>query len=272
MIERWVESDRGRTRYWISRVQGAPVLAFLHGLGADHTQFDRQVEYFREKYTVLAWDAPGHGASRPYAEISFLHGAVELKRILDREQIGRCVLIGHGLGGMLAQVFIAHWPERVRGFIGVGTSPTEGRFFAPAELRRMGWAAKLCGLLPFKTLHFLIAHRSARSVYGRANVRVALENFDRRALVALIRDHLGALAKELDAGLPACPTLLLVGEKDRLGKTRARCAAWRERSHVPLYRVRAAGHSAAADNPRSANRLMHAFINSLPVEIRAEAR
>ena len=44
MIERWVESDRGRTRYWISRVQGAPVLAFLHGLGADHTQFDRQVE------------------------------------------------------------------------------------------------------------------------------------------------------------------------------------------------------------------------------------
>ena len=268
MAEKWVESPRGRTHYWISRKPGAPTLVFLHPLAADHTLFDRQAEYFREEYTVLAWDAPGHGASRPYADFSMLHCAVELKRILDAERIDRCVLVGQSLGGMIAQTFIAHWPERVRGFVGVGVWPMDEAFFRKADLHRLRRAARAIRLCPFKSLHFLLSRRAGKTLRARAGLRVAAEVFRRRDLVALTGAACAALFREMDVGLPACPTLLLVGEKDRADGVRARCAAWRERTGAHLYRVRGAGRCAAADNPASANRLIHAFLNSLPLELR----
>ena len=269
MAEKWVESPRGRTHYWISRRPGAQVLVFLHPLAADHTLFDRQAEYFREKYTVLAWDAPGHGASRPYADLTMLHCAVELKRILDAEKIDRCVLVGQSLGGMIAQTFIAHWPERVRGFVGIGTWPMSAGFHKKTGLRRpLRRSLRLSPLYPFRTLHCALSRRAGRTLRARSSLRVAEEVFRRRELVALVRAVCASLLRELDAGLPACPTLLLVGERDRADGVRALCAAWRDRSGVPLYRVRAAGRCAAADNPRSANRLIHAFLNSLPLELR----
>ena len=42
------------------------VLLFLPGLTADHRLFDKQVEAFESTYNLLAWDAPGHGKSRPF--------------------------------------------------------------------------------------------------------------------------------------------------------------------------------------------------------------
>lgn len=265
MKEKWVESPRGRVHYWISRRADAPALVFLHGLAADHTLFDKQIEYFRDQYTLLSWDAPAHGASRPYADFSMLHCAVELKRILDAEGIGRCVLIGQDVGGMIAQLFIDHWPERVRGFVGVGTGPMEAAFYAKDARRWIARAGKRARLYPFKLLHRALARGAARTLYGRATMRVALEVYDRRELCALLDACCGALLREMDAGLPHCPALLLAGEKDR--RARATGAAWRQRMELPLYRVRAAGRNACADNPRSANRLIHAFVNSLPLEI-----
>lgn len=268
MLKKWVESPRGRTYYWSSEKRNAPVLVFLHGLGTDHTLFERQVAYFRDGYAILAWDAPGQGASRMYTDATLLHQAVELKRMLDQEAVVQCVLVGQGMGGMLAQLFTDHWPERVRAFIGIGTLPTDPAYYSPADLRRLGRTGRLCGLLPFRLLHFCMAHRLSRSFYGRANARAAMEVYDHRTLAQLLRSACDTLVREMRPMRLECPGLLLVGEKDRVRGVRALCAAWHSRSGIPLYRVRAGGHNANADNPRSANRLMHAFINSLAPEIR----
>lgn len=268
MFKKWVESPRGRTYYWMLPKPGAPMLVFLHGLGADHTLFERQAEYFRDQYALLAWDAPGQGASRPYREPTLLHQAVELKRILDQESILRCILVGQSMGGMLAQVFIDHWPERVRAFVGIGTCPMDRCYYSKSDLKWLSRAGSLSKLFPFRLLHYCVAHCTSRSFYGRANMRAALEVYDRRALQCLMGDAYATLVREMDSVRLNCPALLLVGEKDRVGKVRSLCAVWHVRAGIPLYRVRAAGHNANADNPRSANRLMHAFFNSLPPEIR----
>ncbi len=267
MLKKWVESSRGRTYYWIARKQNAPVLFFLHGLGADHTLFERQAGYFGEKFTLLAWDAPGQGASRPYSDATMLHQAVELKRILDQEGIQRCVLVGQSMGGMLAQLFIDHWPERVRAFVGIGTCPMDRSYYSKSDLKWLSRVGSLTRLFPFRMLHFSLAHRASRSFYGRANMRAALEIYDRKSLCGLMGDAYASLLKEMDEAKITCPAMLLVGEKDRVGKVRALCIAWHERMGIPLYRVRAAGHNANADNSRSANRLIHAFLNSLPPDV-----
>ena len=56
----------GVIHYWMNDFQpGRAVLVFLPGLTADHRLFDKQVEAFESTYNLLAWDAPGHGKSRP---------------------------------------------------------------------------------------------------------------------------------------------------------------------------------------------------------------
>ncbi|WP_342758646.1 hypothetical protein [Kineothrix sedimenti] len=34
---------------------------FTHGLTADHTPFDKQTEYLRDKLIVITWDMPLYG-------------------------------------------------------------------------------------------------------------------------------------------------------------------------------------------------------------------
>jgi len=61
----------------------AACIFFLPGLSADHRLFCFQIPYFTSKYTVLTWDAPAHGKSRPYKDFSYSNSADELKKILN---------------------------------------------------------------------------------------------------------------------------------------------------------------------------------------------
>ncbi len=69
MEERVFPTQDGNIRYWISQTtdDDLPWLVFLPGLTADHRLFDTQIAHFAGKTNMLVWDAPSHGASRPFA-------------------------------------------------------------------------------------------------------------------------------------------------------------------------------------------------------------
>ena len=48
--------------HFIEQGAGEP-LVLLHGNGEDSSYFERQVEFFRSKYHVIAVDSRGHGES-----------------------------------------------------------------------------------------------------------------------------------------------------------------------------------------------------------------
>ena len=67
MNEKVYSTHLGNIHYWINEIDKDRVtLVFLPGLTADHRLFDKQVEYFKDKYNVFVWDAPGHGVSWPF--------------------------------------------------------------------------------------------------------------------------------------------------------------------------------------------------------------
>ena len=104
--EKVFPTQSGDIHYWVSQLPDGslPWLVLLPGLTADHRLFDKQVEHFAGKANVLVWDAPSHGASRPFALtwsmddlVRWLHG------ILEHEGIERPVLVGQSMGGYTAQ-------------------------------------------------------------------------------------------------------------------------------------------------------------------------
>ena len=108
MLEKSHDTSRGAIRYWVDILPGdGPALIFLPGLTADHRLFDRQVEYFRGRYSLLVWDAPGHAASWPFTlDFTLMDKAVWLHEILQKEGIMRPVLIGQSMGGYVSQCFM----------------------------------------------------------------------------------------------------------------------------------------------------------------------
>lgn len=89
-------------------VQEAPVV-FLHGVGLDHTVWDKVGPSFGDR--AVALDLPGHGAQPPLThEVSLADLAGDVLRRMPK---GPVHLVGFSLGALIAQYIAAHHPDRV---------------------------------------------------------------------------------------------------------------------------------------------------------------
>lgn len=75
LTEKSIISENGRTFYWVSGTDKDITLVFLPGLTANHTLFEKQITYFRNKFNVIVWDCPCHGKSRPYGDFNYANVA-----------------------------------------------------------------------------------------------------------------------------------------------------------------------------------------------------
>jgi pimeloyl-ACP methyl ester carboxylesterase len=84
-----------------------PVLVCLHGIGSDGRSFDPLAAALPSEWRVLAWSAPGYGNSPPLSAQWPLAGdyADALAVFLNALGIGRCHLLGHSLGTLIAAAF-----------------------------------------------------------------------------------------------------------------------------------------------------------------------
>jgi pimeloyl-ACP methyl ester carboxylesterase len=101
-------------------------LVFLHGVGGGRAAWDAQLPYFSGLgYRALAWDQPGYGAAPMVEPYDFERVCGALGRLI--EPLGEpVVLIGHSMGGMVAQEAYARFPQAMRALVLGFTSPSFG--------------------------------------------------------------------------------------------------------------------------------------------------
>jgi 3-oxoadipate enol-lactonase len=66
---------------------------------------------------VVAWDAPGYGISPVPAGFTMASAAPVLARLVDATASRTNVLLGHSMGGMVAQQFCADHPGRMAALV-----------------------------------------------------------------------------------------------------------------------------------------------------------
>ena len=93
---------------------GKPIL-FLHGLGEDHSIFNRQINYVDSyKRSTLAVDLEGHGRSTlKNGRTSIPQQAEGLEEVLQLNGIEKTDIVGFSLGGAVALEYAAAYPEKV---------------------------------------------------------------------------------------------------------------------------------------------------------------
>ena len=107
---------------------GPTTVLMLHGIGGGHVAFAPQVETLAAAgYRAVAWDMPGYGHSAPIEPYTFKGLAQSCVDLIDALQCEHVVLLGHSMGGMVAQEVVARRPERVSRLVLCGTSAAFGK-------------------------------------------------------------------------------------------------------------------------------------------------
>ena len=78
-------------------------------------------------YRVVSWDAPGYGLSALPVPLTIDHCARVLALLLAREGGKRNVVMGHSMGGMIAQQAWRHAREHIHGYVLSATSASFGK-------------------------------------------------------------------------------------------------------------------------------------------------
>jgi pimeloyl-ACP methyl ester carboxylesterase len=87
----------------------------LHGLGGGHHAWDRQLPYFSAcGYPSHAWDQPGYGHSAIVEPYDLERIALSLKLLIESLGGEPVVLVGHSMGGLVAQEMYARHPRLVK--------------------------------------------------------------------------------------------------------------------------------------------------------------
>jgi 3-oxoadipate enol-lactonase len=105
----------------------ALAIVFLHGVGGAARAWAPQVQSFvKAGFMPIALDLPGYGARPPVAEMQFEALASDVEAVIATRGLQRPVLVGHSLGGMVAQTMLRRRPEGYAAAVLCGTSPAFG--------------------------------------------------------------------------------------------------------------------------------------------------
>lgn len=212
----------------VAQGTGPVAVLMLHGIGGGKAAWPAQLDALSQAgYRAVAWDMPGYGDSALIAPYDFAGLAQALQPVLQAERDAgrRVVLLGHSMGGMVAQEAYAAMPGLIDGMVLSGTSPAFGK--ADGQWQRDFVAARTAPLDAGKTMAQMAAglvramvapDADAQAVAFAASVMAAvppdtyraalqaLVRFDRREMLARIGVPVLALAGEHDAN--AAPAVM----------------------------------------------------------------
>ncbi len=100
--------------------RGGPALILIHGAGGNHLHWPAALRRMPGA-TVYAIDLPGHGRSEGPGRERIEDYATDVIRFMDATGVARGVLVGHSMGGAIAQMAALLAPARVAGLVLVGT-------------------------------------------------------------------------------------------------------------------------------------------------------
>ncbi|MFM9967506.1 MAG: alpha/beta fold hydrolase [Burkholderiales bacterium] len=244
----------------------SPCVTFVTGITNDHTLWHDQVDALSAKYRLIRIDSRGHGYSQSTpAPYSLKTIVADVLGVWDALSIKRSVIVGLGLGGVVAAETALNHPDRVSGVV-----PTSCRARMVPEYGAM-WPllidkAKAGGVAA-------IAEATLARWFSeefRANNPVVIERMRAAILRTTLDGYLGCISALLELNWWdrlaefKMPVMYVSGEFDRVGAppaiVQAMCDATPGATHAILP---GASHISVVSNPVAFNQAMLGFLAKL---------
>lgn len=242
------------------------MVVLIHGFAEDHTVWNFQAQQLRKNFKVLAIDLPGFSEfdNVVATDISIKDCAVSLYKVLTKEKIGKCIVIGHSMGGYVALAFAEQFPQKI---IGLGLVHSNAYKDDEAKMETRIKATKLMaeiGPVPFleattPSLFFNVPASKA----AIAQLMHAAKNFKTSTLITYynamrLREDSTLLLKNVSV-----PVLFIIGKYDKTIsiKTALGQSYLGPISYVNILRKSA--HMGMLEEPERTTDILHNFCISI---------
>jgi pimeloyl-ACP methyl ester carboxylesterase len=251
---RRTRSVAGQPAAWLEAGSGPP-LVLIHGAGGSAELWQPQLDGLAGVARVVAPDLPGHGPLGGRGKPSVAAYAEWLGGFLGALGEEPPVLVGHSMGGAVAQTLALARPERLAGLVLVSTG---------ARLRVLARIVDLLRQHP-REGQSLIQDLS----FGAAAPRECVELVDRvlreAAPLVTLGDYLACDrfdARDRLAGVRT-PTLVVTGAEDRLTPLRYGRFLAETIPGARLLEIPGAGHFPQLEQPAALNLAIRGFLAEL---------
>jgi pimeloyl-ACP methyl ester carboxylesterase len=247
-----------------------PPVVLIHGVGADKESWDEIAPALARRFTVVRADLRGHGGSGRISRCSIDDFVSDLDGLAEAAGLARFHLVGFSLGGLIAQHYALHRPERIERLVLLSTVAQR----TDEERRRVRERAGVLSRDGIAAVTSAAEDRWFTPAFKAANPeRVALRLAQLRA-----NDHASYTAAytvfaEADAGLDigaiAAPTLVVTGEHDQGSSPRMARLLHESIRASQLVILPELRHSLLVEAPGTVARMIEDFLTGPPPAPRA---
>ncbi len=236
--------------------EGLPVV-FVHGAGGSHLIWWNQVRALAPIARPIAMDLPGHGKSSPAGRNSVDAYRDVIAGFLDALGLDRAVVVGHSMGGAIAQAVALAHPDRLAGLVLVGTG---------ARLRVL--PAILDGVLnAFGQTAQIVTDYSFAPDADASLKRKSEEQFRLCPPQITHGDFSACNAFDIlpRVGDIRVPTLIICGRQDQMTPPKYSEFLAAKIPNARLVLVEGAGHYVMIEQPEEVSRALTEFVTNLHV-------
>ncbi len=195
---------------------GAPTVLLVHGLLATaDLNWSLAVPELASRFRVIAPDLRGHGDGIATRRFDGGQCADDLAAIVELLELGRVIVVGYSLGGLVAQLFARRHPDMVRGLVLCATAHNFASAGGGTAIRMLTRAAQVAPE-PLRRA-VMMAVLAPRSTDGRQG-RWVMDQMAKHDTRAILQAATEAIAFDSTAWLGgvAAPSAVVLTTKDQV--------------------------------------------------------
>jgi 3-oxoadipate enol-lactonase len=260
-----IKTKDGRLSYEAAGNPSMPSLLFLHGIGGAGRAWRGQLDFFKDRYRAIAWDMPGYGRSAPLPAVSIAALVEALQDFLQQVGATKPILVGHSIGGMIVQQFLAKHPGIASAIVLAQTSPAFGKpdgdwqkAFIEARLGPLDRGQTLASLAPSLVSELV---GDDPDIGGMELARDCMASVPEATYHATMLSMLGFDQRSTLKDIRV-PTLLLSGSKDKNAPAPMMAKMATYIPSAKYVELEGVGHLANLERPGAFNAALDVFLRA----------
>ncbi|NYE27511.1 pimeloyl-ACP methyl ester carboxylesterase [Rhodanobacter sp. K2T2] len=239
--------------------EGDLPLVFLHYWGGSHKTWRHVVDKLSGSYRTITTDHRGWGVSdAPVSGYGFADLAADAESVINALNLKKYVLVGHSMGGKVAQLIASRRPAGLAGLVLVAPSPPPA-VVLPQEMAEAMAGAYLTAESVGATIDHVLTGR-VLSVEDRAQV---IEDSLRGAPQAKVAWPRATILEDISAQVHAInvPTLVIAGELDKVDSVEMlKSHLLPHIAHAQMEVLAGTGHLSPLESPAEVANLITEFV------------
>lgn len=248
---------------WLASGQGNIPLVMLHGLGMTAEIWLPQLNYFGRSRLAVAWTQPGIAPSPAPQTLGWKNLADSLDSMLETMGIDKAHILGHSMGGMVAQELYHRHPKRVASLILYSSSGAFGS--SDPQWKQEFVLQREQALEPFS--NFIQAAPALLSDLIGPQITPSMRELAiTSARDITIESYLQTLQllvtfnRKADLSAIAVPTLLLAGELDQQSPVKGIKRMAEQIPNAQFCEISGVRHMSNLEAPAAFNQLIENFL------------